>query len=200
MTTKKLKKQLAVKRTHEWRLQAKLNQSTEDIPNTSFSSRYARFRQVKKTKLTLPRTPQKRAEVVKKLIQSPTTSKILTKEGIIVTPECKKKLKMAEDVIASLQESIHEVKQPNSSKSEKKHAYNILKATILNRTLNKCGIYARKLFSFSHRSKKTANRQWWQNKYAKEKRTDLMKKSKYLLQDIIYHLKSVEKCQTRKKW
>ncbi|KAL3874179.1 hypothetical protein ACJMK2_037226, partial [Sinanodonta woodiana] len=112
-----------------------------DIPNTSFSSRYARFRQVKKTKSTLPRTPQKRAEIVKKLIQSPTTSKILTKEGIIVTPKCKKKLQMAEDVIASLQESIHEVKQPNSSKSEKKHAYNILKTTILNRTRNKCGIY-----------------------------------------------------------
>ena len=73
------------------------------------------------------------------------------------------------------------VKQRNSSKSEKKHAYNILKATILNRTRNKCGIYARKLFSFSHRSKKTANRQWWQKQVCKRRKDRLDEKVKILV-------------------
>jgi hypothetical protein len=82
----------------------------------------------------LPKTPTKRAEIVKSLIRSPSTSKILCKEGVIVSPECKKKLEVAEQVISSLKENIEEVKQPNSSKSEKKHAYNILRATIQKKT------------------------------------------------------------------
>lgn len=77
------------------------------------------------------------------------------KEGLILTPECKRKLQLADDVITSLQDNIADAKQTNSSKSDKKHAYNILRATIEKRTRNKCGIYVRKLFSFSHRSKVT---------------------------------------------
>ncbi|CAC5399801.1 unnamed protein product [Mytilus coruscus] len=61
-----------------------------------------------------------------------------------------------------IQENTIEVKQSNSSKSDKKHAYNILRATILKKTRNRCGVYVRKLFSFLHRTKKSANRQWWQ--------------------------------------
>ncbi|KAG1651822.1 Zinc finger protein 26 [Nymphon striatum] len=52
-----------------------------------------------KYKSTLPKTPTKRAEVVKKLIQSPTISKILTKEGLIVSPECKRELEIADDMV-----------------------------------------------------------------------------------------------------
>jgi hypothetical protein len=54
------------------------------------------------------------------LIQSPTTSKILSKEGLLVTPQCKRKLEIADHIIESLKENMGEVKQPNSSKSEKK--------------------------------------------------------------------------------
>jgi hypothetical protein len=199
-TNDSLKRKLAVKRTQVWRMRVNLNHQsnlqTEDleqleqrrevdtsIPSTSssFTSRFSRYRQVNKTKSTLPKTPSKRAEVVKKLIQSPTTSKILMKEGLILTPECKRKLQLADDVIASLQENIVDAKQTNSSKSDKKHAYNILTATIEKRTRNKCGIYVRKLFSFSHRSKVTAKRQWWQKQVRKVRKDKLSEKTRLLV-------------------
>ena len=141
--------------------------------SSSFISRFAKCRQVKKTKSTLPKTPTKRAEVVKKLIQSPSTSKILTEEGLILTPQCKRKLEVADDVISSLQENIAEAKQSNTSKSDKKHAYDILRATVEKKTRNKCGVYVRKLFSFSHRSKVTAKRQWWQKQVRKHRKDKL---------------------------
>ena len=103
-----------------------LSQST----SSSFTSRFSKCRQVHKTKSTLPETPSRRAEVVKTLVQSPTTSKILRNEGLLITPECKRKLQIADDVISSLQENIKEATQANSSKSDKKHAYNILRATV----------------------------------------------------------------------
>ncbi|KAJ8300504.1 LOW QUALITY PROTEIN: hypothetical protein KUTeg_022023 [Tegillarca granosa] len=132
----RLKKKLAVQRTQAWRLWVKLqNKSNADekatsethqehndeiAQNSSFSSRSTKCRQVKKTKSTLPKTPTKRAEVVKSLIRSPTTCEILSKEGVIVTPECKRKLDVADQLISSLKENVNDVKQSNSSQSEKK--------------------------------------------------------------------------------
>ena len=113
------------------------------------------------------------------------------KEGLILIPECKRKLQLADDVITPLQDNIADAKQTNSSKSDKKHAYSILRATIEKRTRNKCGtcIYVQKLFSFSHRSKVTAKRQWWQKQVRKVRKDKLSEKTQLLVKQ---HYLSVE--------
>lgn len=122
-----------MKRTQTWRMRVKLQKQSDNptdnqyleheqlsdvnIPSTStssFTSRFSRCRQVNKTKSTLPKTPSKRAKVVKKLIESPTTSKILCKEGVILTPE----LQIADDVITSLQENLADTKQSKIRKEK----------------------------------------------------------------------------------
>jgi hypothetical protein len=46
---------------------------------------------VKKVKDILPQTPKKKAAILKKLIESPSTSKVFFSQGLSLTPACKKK-------------------------------------------------------------------------------------------------------------
>jgi hypothetical protein len=49
------------------------------------------YRHMKKVKDILPQTPKNKAVILKKLIKSPSTSKVLSGQGLTLTPPCKKK-------------------------------------------------------------------------------------------------------------
>jgi len=77
------------------------NSTNED--NISHASMY---RHMKKVKDILPQTPKNKAAILKKLIESPSTSKVLSGQGLTLTPACKKKLQVADAMVESVKESI----------------------------------------------------------------------------------------------
>jgi hypothetical protein len=54
----------------------------------------------------LPQRPKKKTAILKKLIESPSTSKVLSGQGLTLTPACKKKLQVADAMVDSVKESI----------------------------------------------------------------------------------------------
>ena len=66
----------------------------------------------------LPQTPTKKV-ILKKLIESPSTSKVLSGQGLTLTPACKKKLQVADDMVESVKECISEVKSSGRKDREK---------------------------------------------------------------------------------
>ena len=60
--------------------------STSDI-TPAFKSRMAKSRALKKTVQALPKTPEKKAELLESISSSPRTRKILTRKGLVKTPE-----------------------------------------------------------------------------------------------------------------
>ena len=61
---------------------------------------------MKKVKDILPQTPKKKAVILKKLIESPSTSKVFFSQGLSLTPACKKKLQVADAMVEAVKESI----------------------------------------------------------------------------------------------
>jgi hypothetical protein len=49
----------------------------------------------------LPQRPKKKTAILKKLIESPSTSKVLSGQGLTLTPACKKKLQVADAMVDS---------------------------------------------------------------------------------------------------
>lgn len=90
-----LQKKMAVKRIQEWRMRVKLKNSADNSVqhentsqgNSAFKSRHAKSRKMKKVKSVLPCTPTNKAEVIKELVKSPATSKILTEQIVIRSRE-----------------------------------------------------------------------------------------------------------------
>lgn len=70
----------------------------------------------------LPQTPKKKAAILKKLTESPSTSKVIFSQGLSLTPACKEKLQVAVAMVELIKESISEVK----SRIEKQHVYNVI--------------------------------------------------------------------------
>lgn len=120
-------KKKAVKRTQEWRLRVQLKTHTQQESNVQTadgptkkvaqleSSRATMYRHLKKIKQILPNTPKRRAAVIGKLIESPSTSKVLAEKKVIVSPECKRKLEITNEVIQSVTDSVTEVKTRQKS-------------------------------------------------------------------------------------
>jgi hypothetical protein len=97
------------------------NRTNED--NITCASMY---RHMKKVKDILPQTPKNKAVILKKLIESPSTSKVLSGQGLTLTPACKKKLQVADDMVESVKEGISEVKssgRKDIEKIQKKRVY-----------------------------------------------------------------------------
>ena len=60
-----------------------------------------------KVKDILPQTPKKKAVIWKKLIESASTSKVHSgRQGLTLTPACKKKLQVADAMVESVKEGI----------------------------------------------------------------------------------------------
>ena len=65
-------------------------------------SRWTVYRSAKKVKEVLPRTPVKKAAVLQKLIESPSTSQHLEEKGIFMTEDARKKLEMVDTLIDNI--------------------------------------------------------------------------------------------------
>ena len=176
-----LQKKLAVKRTQEWRMKIRLknfdsrsdqqaSQPTHDAEN-GFTSKFSKCRKIKKVKAVLPSTPKKKAEVIKHLIDSPATSHILTEENVILSPECRKKLEVADAIVDSVTESLGEVKVVTSKESQKKHAYKVVCAAILKKGTKRKALVKRVL-NLSYRARQM-KREWWK-KARRKKRKDAL--------------------------
>ncbi len=88
------KKQNAVLRTQAWRLRVKLtatsnivreDQATSEV--FPFSSYSAERRTINRVKRLLSPTPTKKAKVIESISKLPTTSKILARKGLLMSPE-----------------------------------------------------------------------------------------------------------------
>ena len=108
----------------------------------------------------MPQTPKKKAEVIKQLIKSPATFKVLRDEGVITNTEYRRKLESGDSVISSIKTDLDEIKAPNSSNSDKRHAHSILRSSIMKNIQSRNKNYMKKLFSFSYKSK-LAKKEWW---------------------------------------
>lgn len=83
----------AVEATKQWRLRVKLKASEgtedsgeEDSLDNSFGSRWTERCEEKRVREVLPKTPEKRAQLLG--IQSPRSSKILAKKGLVLREKC----------------------------------------------------------------------------------------------------------------
>ncbi|XP_052806603.1 uncharacterized protein LOC128235851 [Mya arenaria] len=171
------KKKKAVKRTQAWRMRIKLKSPTIPIVNTvdendshgesrqnkSNLSRATIYRRAQMVKGILPRTPKKKAAILKKLIESPSTSKVLSDQGVTMTPACKKKLEVADAIVNSLKESISEVNIGVRKDREKKHAYDVIRESVLRKYKK---ITVSKYFNVSYKTRKMIN-EWWKKKQRK---------------------------------
>ena len=72
-----------------------------------------------KVKKALPKSPVKKATVLKKLLQSPNTAKSLADEGVLLTEDAKSKISVADTMMQNITEQIDEVK-PAGTQVEKK--------------------------------------------------------------------------------
>ncbi|KAH3725882.1 hypothetical protein DPMN_051735 [Dreissena polymorpha] len=186
------KKKEAVKRTQTWRMRIKLNESLQqeciqtdcEIGNTGSSRdspmnkvlpKATLYRQLKRVKKVLSNTPKRKAVIISKLIESPSTSKILNMNKMIMTPDCRKKLELADSVIQSVSESISEVKTRKGG--AKKQAYNIICDAVLKKYKRR---RLKKYFKVSVKGRKPSS-SWWEAKQRKRRRDALnssLKKSK----------------------
>ena len=110
-----MKKEIAKLRTQKWKMKIKLARMTDEISSDAAEgssevnspdalkgtelSRWTIYRRTKQMKESLPKMPEKRISITEKIINSPTTSSLLTAKGKIVTGQAKKKSELAETVV-----------------------------------------------------------------------------------------------------
>jgi len=173
-----------VKRTQAWRMRIKLNESIQqeciqtdceigntgsarDSPMNKVLPKATLYRQLKKVKEVLPNTPKRKAVIISKLIESPSTAKFLNRNKMIMTPDCRKKLELTDTVIQSVSESISEVKTRKGG--AKKHAYNIICDALLKKYKRH---RLKKYFKVSVKGQKPSST-WWETKQRKRRRMHL---------------------------
>ena len=85
--------------------------------NTPFANRMAKKHAVEQAKKNLPSTPEKKAEVVAVVTQSPRIRKVLQKRGLMKTPEEEKEVVVLKVLASDLMERIKAVKKDRSNEA-----------------------------------------------------------------------------------
>ena len=191
-------KKAAKERTQRWRMKIKLsknnpvstctdreNSNTVETEKSECPSRWAVYRSTKKVKKALPKTPVKKAAVLKKLLQSPNTAKCLADEGILRTEESKKKVTMADSLIQNIADQIDEVKPAGTQQKGKKSAYDTLVKTAL-KSISKKYVYKsqnllRTLginWKNTKKFKKAAKNDWWKQNPRKARKDRISEQTK----------------------
>jgi hypothetical protein len=80
-----------------------------------YSCRQTEYRDTKRVKETMPKTPRKKPHIIKKLTQSPRTKKVLVSEGILANDEVKEG-----QLFSSLQKSIEKLKPHGTAKKDER--------------------------------------------------------------------------------
>jgi hypothetical protein len=109
----------------------------------------------------MPKTPRKKAHIIKKLTQSPRTKKVLVSEGILPNDEVKE----VGQLFSSLQKSIEKLKPQGTAKKETRVAYRLI--TRLIRSTPKASKLKKRLGV----NRKPVKSAWWNNEM-REKKTE----------------------------
>ena len=144
------------------------------------------YRHVKKIKDDLPKTPEKKAAIVEKLINSPTTSKILECQGNLITEKKKKKIEFAERVIDEVSKNISESKSPGNSSKERKVGKHVLLKTAV-KAIGKdfqlgcksLGLTKKKVHNIRH-----DETNWWKPNPRKRRRDRISENVKQKIKDF----------------
>ncbi|KAL9976804.1 hypothetical protein ACROYT_G014138 [Oculina patagonica] len=117
-----------------------------------FKSRMANEGAVDKTRKVLPATPNKKVEVVEKLVQSPQTREALEKKGLIKSPEEEKEMEALRAITTDLTSGIKHLKR--NKKSEGRAAFGAIKSLAFGETVKEKRLTSTvsKLVSLNRRS------------------------------------------------
>ena len=105
------------------------------LSSAAFPNRMAKARAFQKVSNVLPETPEKKAEVVERIAQSPRTKEILQLKRIIHTPEEQRELTTLRALAADIAEGMNEVKKHSST--EKRAAYSSFKSLAFGENIRK---------------------------------------------------------------
>lgn len=94
--------------------------------SSTFQSRMAKKRAVDKTKNVLPKTPEKKVEIIKNLVCSPQTRKALHEEGLVKSPEEEKEVEALKAMATDLSGAIEVLK--HDKKKESQAAFGAMKS------------------------------------------------------------------------
>ena len=138
-------------RTQAWRMKIKLKQKGLKESKSPFASKSSEYRAAKKVRESLPKTPEKRAHLVRKIALSPRVSQILNKSGqtVIETKKVKRHIEMSQAVEEGVSECLKETKPKGGQRKSEKQAYDTLKHMIL-KTVSKRYRIKRNLLSNMH--------------------------------------------------
>ena len=115
------KRKLARERSKRYRQKLKKKPGAEAIPidlagTPAFPNRMAKKRAVGRLKNSMPDTPEKKAELVATITESPRTRKVLEKRGLVRTPEEEKEVVALKALASDLSEGLKAVKKDKSNR------------------------------------------------------------------------------------
>ena len=175
-----MKRKQEVLRVKNWRMRIQLKTNTKDPDrenknsteknNSPFQTSSAERRAISRARKTLPKSPRRKARILEKLVESPSSRKSLEKKGVLPTAETQTSLKISEGIIRSLVQQLNEVKPTGGASTSRRTAYGILKNII-----NKSGKFARtslqkKLDLRKEKPKKVQETEWWKPKTRKPRK------------------------------
>ena len=119
---------------------------------STFQSRMAKKRAVDKTKSVLPKTPEKKVEIITNLVCSPRTRKALHEKGLVKSPEEEKEVEALRAVATDLSGAIKVLK--HDKKKESQAAFGAMKSLAFGETVKKKRLTSSvsKLVSLNRRS------------------------------------------------
>ena len=164
-----MKRKQEVLRVKNWRMRIQLKTNTKD-PDAENKNSTEKNNSPFQTSSTERRAPRRKARILEKLVESPSSRKSLEKKGVLPTAETQTSLKISEGIIRSLAQQLNEVKPTGGASTSRRTAYGILKNII-----NKSGKFARtslrkKLDLRKEKPKKAQETEWWNPKTRKPRK------------------------------
>ncbi len=202
-------------RTQTWRLRIKLggitkvsknacpgdsqpfakDQTGEHPSDQVFSSYLSERRMVAEVKDVLPSTPAKKAWIIEHLNQSPNTSKILEKKGIIITPETHCSLEIGSAIV---HEWLKQSKPKGGCRVDLLRSYKQMKALITDRPVSAIARslpFIKQYFHFWG-GLKLLKAKWWDSDVHKRRKDRLTDEVSQRIRDF-FLLKSYRKHELR---
>lgn len=128
-------KERARKHRAEKKRQAELGHEIPSTSEPSFKNRTSKKRATDKVRQALPGTPIKKAAILKSVIESPRTQKILQTQGLIKTPEEERETTALKALATDISEGLKEVKRSRSN--EKRAVLNAFKSLAFGQNVKK---------------------------------------------------------------
>ena len=159
-----------VMRVQQWRLKVKLRnyQDKNNSPTKGFSSPSQKSRHLNKIKKVMPKTPEKRADLLVSLTKSPTCRKILERKGVLINQVMRGQVRIGSALLTGIGEVVNDLKPTGTLAANHKKAYDTLQQTLLH-IHRKYRIM--KPFKLSWKAKLRGDK-WWDEKLKRKPRKD----------------------------